>query len=388
MRILAVETSCDETAVALLKFTKHQNGISYQILNEKLHSQISAHNQYGGVYPSLAKREHQKILPILTKKLLDEQEILDKNPSIRISSAIRETCVREPDMLTAIEKHFAGTQPKNLDALAVTRGPGLAPALWVGVNFIRALSVLWNIPIIPVNHMEGHIISALITDTEYITPEYPLLALLVSGGHTELVLAKQTGMYRKIGKTVDDAAGEAFDKAARLLGLPYPGGPEIARLAHNARTKNVASPAPLPRPMLRDDSLNFSYAGLKTAIRTVYEKNPNFSNDEKAGLAMEFENAIIETLIEKTRRATEYYAPKSIVISGGVSANTYLRKSMRKLSTAYPDTALYFPDLKHATDNAVMIALAAYTHRHSKKTNPAQVSADANLSFPDIKTGM
>ena len=384
MYILAIETSCDETAAALLKFTEDNGTIVYRVLNEKLHSQIAIHNQYGGVYPSAAKREHQKILPFLTRKLLDEQSILQKNNAVAINDTIREICVREPNMLADIEKQFTGTQPLQLDALAVTQGPGLAPALWVGVNFIRALSLMWNIPIIPVNHMEGHIISALITDTECITPQYPLIALLVSGGHTELVFAQEPNKYQKIGKTLDDAAGEAFDKAARLLGLPYPGGPEIAKLAQIARSKKIPSFAPLPRPMLKDNSFNFSYAGLKTAIRTVCKNNPNLSEEEKTGLAMEFENAIVETLVEKIRRTLEYYMPKSIVVSGGVSANTYLRKSMHTLIAAYTDTTLYLPDPRYATDNAVMIALAAYTRRHDQKTPAEYLSADANLSFPDI----
>ena len=380
MQILAIETSCDETAVALLAFTERKGGTEYHILGEKLYSQTDLHTAYGGVYPSLAKREHQKILPILTKELLDETKNLQSDSSARVTDAIRDICVREPEMLTAIEQQFAHTRPKTMDALAVTQGPGLAPALWVGVNFIRALSLLWGIPIIPVNHMEGHIASALITKTDIITPQYPLLALLVSGGHTELVLAHKPNAYQKIGQTCDDAAGEAFDKVARLLGLPYPGGPEIANLAMYARKRGLTPFAPLPRPMLTDPSLNFSYAGLKTAVRVLCEKHRNLSQDDKAAIAMEFENAVIETLIGKTRRAIEKHTPKSVIVGGGVSANIRLREMMRTLVKQYPDTALYLSDRAYATDNALMVALAAYRNRNTT-TDAEILVANANLSF-------
>ena len=382
MRILSIETSCDETAVALLSFTDAGDQTRYEVVAEKLHSQSDIHSSYGGVYPSLAKREHQKILPILAHALLESESLLQKEPSAQISDAVRQICAREPEMLQAIEQHFAHTRPTTIDALAVTRGPGLAPALWVGVNFTRALALLWDMPIIPVNHMEGHIISALISDTELITPQYPLLALLVSGGHTELVLATHPGTYQKIGQTLDDAAGEAFDKVARLLGLPYPGGPALAELAETARTAAATPPTTLPRPMLQDDTLNFSYAGLKTAVRVFCEKHPNLSEPDKAALAMEFEDAVVETLLVKTQRALERYTPKSIIVSGGVSANKQLREQFRHLSERHPQITLYCAKRDYATDNAVMIALAAYTNR---VTIPAEtLTADANLSFPAL----
>ncbi|MCY4576922.1 MAG: tRNA (adenosine(37)-N6)-threonylcarbamoyltransferase complex transferase subunit TsaD [Candidatus Kaiserbacteria bacterium] len=380
MRILAIETSCDETAVALLAFTEKSDATHYRILAEKLYSQSDLHSAYGGVYPSLAKREHQKILPILTKELLAEQSLLQKDPSVQITNTIEHVCVRGPAMLAAIKHHFSETRPTTIDALAVTHGPGLAPALWVGVNFVRVLSLLWDIPIIAVNHMEGHIVSALITDTALITPRYPILALLVSGGHTELVLAQQPGSYQKIGQTLDDAAGEAFDKIARLLGLPYPGGPAVARLAKWAREQHLTAPVTLPRPMLRDNTLDFSYAGLKTAVRVFCEKHPNLTDSEKAALAMECEDAIVETLLKKTQRALEQHHPHSIIVGGGVSANNHLREAFRALVAQYPNTTLHLAHRAHATDNAVMIALTAYSNRTT--VDSETLAADANLSFP------
>ena len=206
---------------------------------------------------------------------------------------------------------FSKKTISGIDALAVTQGPGLAPALWVGVNCVRVLSMLWGVPIIPVNHMEGHIIAGLVHPKEQtiIIPTLPMLALLVSGGHTELVLAEEMDKYRKIGSTRDDAVGEAFDKAARMLGLPYPGGPQISKLATVARERNLSSPTTLPRPMIHDTTLDFSYAGLKTALRIFLEKRSSVSDDEKNAIAMEFENAAIAPLIEKTRRAIEIHHP-------------------------------------------------------------------------------
>ena len=381
MHILAIETSCDETAVALLAFTEHHNRTAYRIRGEKLYSQTDLHSRYGGVYPSLAKREHQKILPILIKEVMDTAGVLRQTPDRKnLTDTMRDIGSRNPEILSAVESHFLHTRPDGIDALAVTQGPGLAPALWVGVNTVRILSLLWQLPIIPVNHMEGHIVSALITDTDIIVPQYPLLALLVSGGHTELVLSEKTGSCRKIGQTLDDAAGEAFDKVARLLGLPYPGGPKLAKLAQRAREYNLLPIAKLPRPMLKDSSLNFSYAGLKTAVRVLCENHPRLTEDDRAALAMEFENAVVETLIEKTRRAIERHAPKSIVVGGGVSANEHLREAMRALTATQRNSTLYLSNQKYATDNALMIALAAYANRQTTVA-AEDLSADANISF-------
>ncbi len=381
MRILSIETSCDETAAALVDFSPSPDGFAVRVVGERLHSQANTHAAYGGVYPTLAKREHQKILPPLLKGLLEQAGTLEEEKNAVLTPEMRQICEREPEMLAAISEHFERTRDANIDAIAVTHGPGLAPALWVGVNVARTLAALWQLPIFPVNHMEGHLFSALFDGHICRLPAYPLLSLLVSGGHTELILAPDEGIYQKIGYTHDDAAGETFDKVARMLGLPYPGGPEIGKLASEARVKHLASPVALPRPMLRDRSLHFSYAGLKTAVRVFLEKHPIRNNNERLALAMEFEDAVVETLTEKTRRAIERYGPKTLAVGGGVSANQCLRERLTACAEMYPDMALYLSNRNYATDNAVMIALAAYMHRDTP-ADYATLRADANLSFP------
>ena len=341
MRILAIETSCDETAVAVVDFSESADGVRVKVVAESLHSQADAHRVYGGVYPSLAKREHQKILPHLLYDALRGADLLGDDDSVTLPDDAARIAEREPLLLEQSEKLFSYRRPKDIDAIAVTNGPGLAPALWVGVNFARILSLLWNLPIIPVNHMEGHIHSALLNDDGlYVRPAYPLLSLLVSGGHTELVLTPREGVYKKIGSTRDDAAGEAFDKVARMLGLPYPGGPAVSALADTARERGVASPVSLPRPMLGDDTLNFSYAGLKTAVRVFIEKNEPLTDDVRMGVAREFEDAVVETLLKKTERAIVSYAPTALVIGGGVSANRRLRECFTERLAVYSDISL------------------------------------------------
>ena len=386
MKILAIETSCDETAVALVACTESETGTKVTVISEQLYSQAKTHTAYGGVYPTVAKREHQKILPDMVRNVLQDAGALYDDQAVHLTPEIEHICEREPSMLETIKDSFSQKNVRDIDAIAVTQGPGLAPALWVGINCARILSALWNIPIIPTNHMEGHIYSALLTDAGYCTqPKYPMLSLLVSGGHTELVVTSDTGDHQKIGSTRDDAAGEAFDKVARLLGLPYPGGPEISKLAQKARQENYTSPTTLPRPMIQDESLHFSYAGLKTAVRVFLEKNPTLTEQEKSALAMEFENAVTETLLKKTQRAIEQYNPKTLILGGGVSANRHLRECFTKALETYPAITLYLAQQKRATDNAVMIALAAYANRNTH-ADTATLTAAPNLSFPPIKT--
>ncbi|MDE0243238.1 MAG: tRNA (adenosine(37)-N6)-threonylcarbamoyltransferase complex transferase subunit TsaD [Candidatus Kaiserbacteria bacterium] len=380
MRILSIETSCDETAVALLSFSDTGGSVACQVLGEKLYSQAEKHAAYGGVYPNLAKREHQHNLPHLTHDLLQELNLLSDDPSVLCTDEMASWCDRDQDLFNTAKELFEKKAVHGIDRIAVTRGPGLSPALWVGINAAKLYAALWNIPIIPINHMEGHIVAALLSrDKCLITPAYPLLALLVSGGHTQLVLSESANKYQILGGTVDDAAGEAFDKVARLLGLPYPGGPEIARLAKEARKRDLTSSVSLPRPMSKDETYNVSFAGLKTAVRTVAEKTA-FSEDEKKALARELEDAVTETLLAKLQRAIEAYHPRSVVLSGGVAANEHVRTAVKTLVQSYPSVDYYQPTARQATDNAVMIGVAAY-RRQNVTDNPANLTADPNLSL-------
>ena len=377
MRILAIETSCDETAVALLE---HHDDGRYSILGDRLHSQVDVHRCYEGVFPTVAKREHQKSLPLLTEDLLKELNLLRSDNTVQVGEDLRDLCERESEMLDQIKVLFENKRLQSVDAIAVTQGPGLAPALWIGVNFARALSVLWNIPLIPVNHMEGHIVAALITDTHIINPKYPLLSLLVSGGHTELVLAYEPFVYEKIGSTLDDAAGEAFDKTARMLSLPYPGGPEIGAQAKWARENDIKLETSFPRPMLSKDSFDFSYSGLKTAVRIYIEKQPELNKEKIAAIAREVEDAIVETLTVKTQKAIEQHQPKSFVLGGGVSASVRLRAEIKAMTDKYTYLDTYLPKRSLATDNAVMIGLAALRHK-GPKIEAKDLRADSGISF-------
>ena len=273
MRILAIETSCDETAIAILEIAKEDNFSKVTVLGNALLSQIDLHKEYGGVFPMLAKREHTRTITPLLEKVLEEaglwQEKEIKSIAPEIAQEVENLLTKEEGLSASLLTLLSTIKTPALDAIAVTHGPGLEPALWVGVNFATALSVAWEVPLIPINHMEGHILSSLLLkeDTAYMlkTPHFPLLALLISGGHTELVLMEGWGTYKVIGGTKDDAVGEAYDKVARMLGLPYPGGPEISKLAEEARAHHMQSEFSLPRPMLHSDDLNFSFAGPKNS---------------------------------------------------------------------------------------------------------------------------
>ena len=260
------------------------------------------------------------------------------------------------------------TQKPNIDVIGVTFGPGLEPALWVGINFAKALGLTWNMPVVPINHMEGHIVSVL-TETiiESRKPkvhkiEFPAIALLISGGHTELVLIKNWGDYEVIGKTRDDAVGEAFDKVARMLSLPYPGGKEISRLAEIERTSgDDSTPYMLPRPMLHSPDLDFSFSGLKTAVLYTLKEIPEVTEIIKQKIAKEFEDAIIDVIITKTKKAMSQYETKTLIVGGGVSANKTIQKALKKLTKEFEGTKLLIPEQELSTDNALMIAIATYT---------------------------
>ena len=390
MKILSIETSCDETAISILETKnnlRYSGDVSFRVLANNVASQVKIHAPYGGVYPMLAKREHIKNLPILLGKVLKKVKII----------------VRQ-DLTT-----------KPVDLIAVTSGPGLEPALWAGIVFAKELAKKWSCPLVPVNHMEGHILSVFGKQKgKFIIQKikFPTIALLISGGHTELVLVKENMNYKVIGETLDDAAGEAFDKVARMLGLPYPGGPEISRLAEKIRTRtslnalaqeypasqrhhsqkhisSVENPGigkqrsqgvrsatgarlqqfssrkiaypenvgfSLPRPMLHSKNFDFSFSGLKTAVLYLIKKIGKLDEKIKAKIAMEFENAVIETLIHKTQKAVEKYKIKTLIVAGGVSANKYLRKEIKKNIKI----KILFPEKGLATDNSIMIGIAGY----------------------------
>ena len=381
MRILGIETSCDETAVSIIEATGDWNaGFEYQVLGNALLSQ-TIHSHYGGVFPNLARREHENNLVPLLEKALDEAEMLEAGTSS--TEEIDEILHRENDLRPQAEEFLKTHTRPEIDAIAVTHGPGLEPALWVGVNFARALATAWNLPIVPVNHMEGHIVLSAIAGKKDENVSFPLLSLLISGGHTELVLSREWMHYELLGQTRDDAVGEAFDKVARMLNLPYPGGPEIDRLAKRARAEGVESPEQLPRPMIDTDDYDFSFSGLKTAVKRLVEAQPSITETLQMGIAREFEEACADVLVAKTMRAIEEHNIESLVVGGGVSANEYIRERLAESIKNYGlTTQLLVPPRELATDNALMIALAGYFRALKKEfAEPTMVRASGNLKL-------
>lgn len=369
MKILAIETSCDETALALLEAERDSLGLSIKILGESLYSQTATHAPLGGVVPNLAKREHARNLPPLLEEVLksaNSYSLIRANGGIEesIKEKVREILIREDDLAENLLA-ILPVRPEGLDLIAVTEGPGLEPALWVGINFAKALSLIWKVPVVPINHMEGHIVSSILkehsSEFRLDNPEFPLLALLISGGHTELVLARGWGDYEIVGETRDDAVGEAFDKVARMLELPYPGGPEISKLAERAREENLEKTAlKLPRPMLHSGDCDFSFAGLKTAVLYHLRDFPELDEQNKKLLAREFEDAVGDVLLSKTNQALKKTEARTLILGGGVSANAHIRRVfLEKIPKDFPNIKLLIPDGKLTTDNAVMIGAAA-----------------------------
>lgn len=310
MRILGIETSCDETAVAIY------DG-SAGLLAHSLYSQIPLHNQYGGVVPELASRDHvRKLIPLLDEVL-----------------------------------HQANCKKNAIDAIAYTAGPGLIGALLVGASFAKSLSFALTIPCIPVHHMEAHLLAVML---EAKPPKFPFLALLVSGGHTLLIHAKQVGDYEILGETLDDAVGEAFDKTAKVLGLSYPGGPAIARLAEKGHPHRFS----FPRPMTKDSGLNFSFSGLKTSVLNTWQQAAQ-DEQTRADIAYAFQEAVVETCIIKCRHALAATGLTQLVIAGGVGANQSLRQGLFAL-TENMGVTIYYPRAEFCTDNAAMVAYTGY----------------------------
>lgn len=314
MRILGIETSCDETGIAI--YDEEQG-----ILAHRLYSQIAVHADYGGVVPELASRDHvRKTIPLIREVLAD-----------------------------------ANLTPQDLDGVAYTAGPGLIGALLVGCSIGRSLAYGWNLPAVPVHHMEGHLLAPMLEDD---IPEFPFVALLVSGGHTMLVRVDAIGEYKLLGESVDDAAGEAFDKTAKLLGLDYPGGPALSKMAE----QGVAGRFKLPRPMTDRPGLDFSFSGLKTAASTLVRKEcTNISEDDiaqtHADIANAFQQAVVDTLAIKCKRALQQEGLKRLVIAGGVSANTSLREKLA-MTTKKLGGSVFYPRPEFCTDNGAMIAYA------------------------------
>ncbi|MFH1170121.1 MAG: tRNA (adenosine(37)-N6)-threonylcarbamoyltransferase complex transferase subunit TsaD [Candidatus Vogelbacteria bacterium] len=371
MIILGIETSCDETAVSVVRGLGGFKKPKFEVLAHIVSSQTAIHAPWGGVVPTLAKREHGKNLIPVLKKALKKSKLLKliKKATPFDPQGVALTLKREPELLEQFLKFIPTIAIPKIDAIAVTHGPGLEPALWVGINFARALARAWDKPLIPINHMEGHIYSVL---TKGVALTFPALALLISGGHTELILIHDWLKYTLIGATRDDAVGEAFDKVARLLGLPYPGGPALSKLAAQAQTPSVKDAqhsvlpawAPLPRPMISSPDFDFSFSGLKTAV--LYRVNDLSAKGGpalgwKIQIAADFQQAVIDVLLAKTAKAIEKYEPKTLIIAGGVSANQPLRQQFTKhLTQHYPAIKLLLPESKLTTDNATMIAVAGY----------------------------
>lgn len=404
MKILGIETSCDETAVCILEAEGSVEAPRFRVLGDALYSQVKTHAAYGGVFPMIAKREHAKNLVPLLKKALDEAkeagtDLMDRGPSASqpdsdfrqsgdravgergksVPASVAQILNREPELLKLTEEFLESAKKPDIDMIAVTAGPGLEPALWVGITFSQALSAAWDIPLIAANHMEGHIISPLIgTQTDV---QFPALALLISGGHTELVNINDWTDYTVIGRTRDDAIGEAFDKVARLLSLPYPGGPEISKLAAKSREQGIIPQFQFPRPMINTKDYDFSFSGIKTSVLYTVQKISEITEEIKTEIALEFENAVTEVIISKTRKALEEFGAQTLILGGGVIANTYIREQFKKLIEEFNHVQLLIPEFKHSTDNAVMIAAAAYINHLKGKPTRIEMRAQGNLSL-------
>lgn len=314
MLILGIESSCDETGVALVRTEGDELP---RLLSHALHSQIEMHQAYGGVVPELASRDHiQRVLP-LTQAVLDE----------------------------------SGTALNQVDVVAYTRGPGLAGALLVGAGVACAMGLGLNKPVLGIHHLEGHLLSPFLSADP---PEFPFIALLVSGGHTQLMQVEGVGRYQLLGETIDDAAGEAFDKSAKLMGLGYPGGPALSRMAEGGDPQAFK----LPRPLLHSGNLDFSFAGLKTAVLTQAKKLGDLLEERKADLAASTEAAIVDVLLKKSLTALKQTGMRRLVVAGGVGANRQLRAQL-DAACKKAGVRVHYPELHLCTDNGAMIAMAA-----------------------------
>jgi N6-L-threonylcarbamoyladenine synthase len=332
MRILSIETSCDETSLALVDAKGGVKSPKFKVSKNLVTSQIQIHRPFGGVVPNLAKREHLKNLPLMFESGIGEKEM------------------------------------KKVDVIAVTVGPGLEPALWTGIEFAKSLAKKYKKKLLGANHMEGHLYSFLLENEKI---KFPAIALLVSGGHTMILLMKSLTEWKKLGETRDDAVGEAFDKVARLLGLPYPGGPEVEKLAKEGDPEAI----PFPRPMMHTKDFDFSFSGLKTSVLYFLRDNPKA---KKADVAAGFQEAAFEVTIYKTIQAAKKYKAKSIILGGGVAASKTLRAKLGEIANK-SKVKLLVPGFEFNTDNAAMVAASAYIN--SLRGKKYRLTADGNLNM-------
>ncbi|MCK5416714.1 tRNA (adenosine(37)-N6)-threonylcarbamoyltransferase complex transferase subunit TsaD [Candidatus Parcubacteria bacterium] len=358
MKILGIETSCDETAVSVV----NGEGENVEVLSNIVSSQVEIHKEYGGVVPEVAAREHVlSILPVVDDALV-EAGINKRNTK------------------------------KHIDAIAVTIGPGLITSLKIGIETAKVLSYAWNIPVVPINHIEGHIYANWISkknETQNSNVKFPIIILTVSGGHTMIVLMRDYGDFEILGETRDDAAGEAFDKAAKMMDLGYPGGPIISANSEKLRETPDAfeifqkeNKLNFPRPMMYSKNYEFSFSGLKTAIRYQLEKDKDWKN-KILEYCFEFQQAIIDVLIYKTIKAAKEYNVKTVMLAGGVSANKELRKQLEEVvKTKVSNVSFQIPDFKYTTDNAAMIASAGYFRaRKEEFVDWRDLKVDCNLEL-------
>lgn len=338
MIVLGIESSCDETGIAVYDSEKG-------LIAHTLHSQIEVHAEYGGVVPELASRDHIRYLVPLLAKALEQ----------------------------------AGINKSDIDGIAYTAGPGLIGALMSGASVGRSLAWALDIPALEVHHMEGHLLAPMLEDN---APEFPFVALLVSGGHTLLAYVKGIGQYELLGQSLDDAAGEAFDKTAKLLGLGYPGGPALAALAEEGRSGEYK----FPRPMVDRPGLDFSFSGLKTFALNTMQKVANdgeLGEQDKADISLAFEEAVVDTLKIKCRRALEQQQCKTLVIAGGVGANKRLRTQLAEMITQQGGE-LFYPRIEFCTDNGAMIAQAGCFRLMAGERQPLEIDARARWSMQDL----
>lgn len=335
MRVLGIETSCDETGIAIYD---DEHGL----LAHALYSQVATHQRFGGVVPELASRDHVKYLvPLMDEALLQ-----------------------------------ANLKKSQLDAIAYTAGPGLIGALLTGACFAKSLALALNIPALAVHHLEAHLLAACL-DTQGL--DFPFVALLVSGGHTQLIEAHALGQYELLGDTLDDAVGEAFDKTAKLMGLPYPGGAALAKLADHCPEESMTKLPAFPRPMTDRPGLDFSFSGLKTHVLTTWNNSPK-DDAARHTIAKAFQDAVVETLLIKCRRALKHTGSRQLVVAGGVGANRALRQSLNHLMKEL-NGQVYFPRPEYCTDNGAMVAYAGCLHLLQGAADPT-LAIDVRARWP------